>query len=594
MSAKATVLRTYDDVQNARPGLYVVHSGTSAYYPAVGFIDAGYASLVGEHYDVYGKSVTLRVKTKPAKYANPEGSQYSISIGQEFFVTALKDYSDWPIKWWREAIQNSVDAGSQNVSLGSYVNENGTVTVYCDDDGKGMDEETLINKFLVLGGTTKVAGGGTAGGFGKAKELLLLPWIEWQIHSRSSFIRGAGINYELQRTSYRQGTRLEVTMPADRKTDHVMACAFLEKSYLPNVSFTVNGDAVEANLMGDDLIDSVPDKADIYFIRGNKTQNYLYVRTHGLFMFSRYIGDVPGFVIAELTAPSVDLLTANRDGFRDYYVGSAIDRLAERIAKDNLSALKSKQGMIRQKWKGSGKFRATQMAASLLEQVGPHREGNLSTDDAHRIVLTVHNYAQQETRAMLPSAQVASVMLDQKFLGPDHLQAALEQLVWQPDFYIQNDISGFFVPKKFFPETMTPTINKLAKTWVELCRFVMMQLGSDEHFGVGFVFSRDTAAAALTNEDDEGRTEKWIMINPYKDMDSFDDVWRPARDNDLKWLYAAAIHECTHIADRISYHDESFAAALTRNMAKCADGYRKIRQIAGGIRMSGGIETDTD
>ena len=37
----------------------------------------------------------------------------------------------------------------------------------------------------------------------------------------------------------------------------------------------------------------------------------------------------------------------------------------------------------------------------------------------------------------------------------------------------------------------------------------------------------------------------------------------------------------------MSYHDESFAAALTRNMAKCADGYRKIRQIAAGIRTRG-------
>ena len=42
-----------------------------------------------------------------------------------------------------------------------------------------------------------------------------------------------------------------------------------------------------------------------------------------------------------------------------------------------------------------------------------------------------------------------------------------------------------------------------------------------------------------------------------------------------------------HIADRISYHDESFASALTRNMAKCADGFRKIRQIAAGIRTRG-------
>ena len=89
------------------------------------------------------------------------------------------------------------------------------------------------------------------------------------------------------------------------------------------------------------------------------------------------------------------------------------------------------------------------------------------------------------------------------------------------------------------------------------------------------------------DEDREGRSERWLMLNPFKDMQDRTTMWRPAQDSDLKWIYAAAIHEATHIADRISYHDESFAAALTRNMAKCADGYRKIRAIAAGIRTRG-------
>jgi hypothetical protein len=98
------------------------------------------------------------------------------------------------------------------------------------------------------------------------------------------------------------------------------------------------------------------------------------------------------------------------------------------------------------------------------------------------------------------------------------------------------------------------------------------------------------AAAAYRDEDRDGRAEQWLMLNPYRDLDRRDEIWHPTQDADLKWLYAAAIHEVTHIADGLSYHDESFAAALTRNMAKCADGYRKIKQIAAGIRMRGGPE----
>jgi hypothetical protein len=192
-----------------------------------------------------------------------------------------------------------------------------------------------------------------------------------------------------------------------------------------------------------------------------------------------------------------------------------------------------------------------------------------------------------------PSASLAAAMLDQKFVGATHIEAAIQQLVWQPDFYVMNDIEDWKVPKKFFPETMTPRVFKLAKTWVELCRFVMMQLGSEAYFGVGFHFNESTAASALTEKNPKtDEEEQWLMVNPFKNFTRREEIWSPAKDADLKWLYAAAIHECTHIADGISYHDESFAAALTLNMARCADGYRKIKQIAGAIRGRGGIEAD--
>ena len=597
----ATVLETHQDAIEAKPGLYVVHSGSAAYFPVMGFIEEGHAKVLGEFYDNRGRLVTVRVTSQPGvRVQNPEPTKHMISIGPEFFITALKDYNDWPIKWWREAVQNAVDAGGMNIHLGSVKHEDGTVTVFCDDDGSGMDEDTILNKFLVLGATTKIGASGAAGGFGKAKELLLLPWIAWRIHSRDTLIQGAGIDYTLIRTAFRQGTRLEVVMPPDKTTDGAIALGFLQKCYLPNVNFTVNGVPARADLAGGNVIDSVPDKAEIYFIPANEQQSYLYVRARGLFMFSSYVGGVPGFLIAELLAPSIDILTANRDGFRDRTVGYAIDRLAECIAKDNMSALRAGKGLIRQKFEGTGKFKARDRAAMLLERIGPYHSGPLSVSDANNIVATVGDYARQEEMTArreavtsLPSTSVATAMLDQKFSGPNHLEAAIKQLVWEPDFYLMNDVDGWYVPKKFFPETMTPTVLKLAKVWAELCRYVLMQLGSDRRFGIGFIFSEVVAAAAVEEEDSRsGRVEPWLMLNPYKDMSRRStEMWRTT-DADLKWLYAAAIHEATHIADRISYHDESFAAALTRNMAKCADGYRKIKQIATGIRMRGGPELD--
>ena len=590
---KASLLQAARQVLTARPGLYVVRSGSEAYFPAMGLIEGGYATFVGEVYDDQGRTVTLEVTTTPPPQVQQmmmsDASQRTITIGPEFFITALKDYSDWQIKWWREAVQNAVDAGGHNIACDAVKQPDGTMLVTCDDDGRGMDEDTIITKFLVLGGSTKKGASGAAGGFGKAKELLLLPWISWRIHSRDTIVEGAGIDYTVSRGPMRQGTRLDVVMPPDKFTDGAIALGFLQKCNLPGVAFTVNGEIAKADLAGASLVSSVPDKIDIYFTPTAGKQSYIYVRTRGLYMFSRYIGETPGFVLAEIIAPSIEILTANRDGFRDYSVGNAVDKLAERIAKDNMSALKNKQGLIRQKFEGTGKFRAKERASMLLDQIGPYGAGDLSSQNTEAIVQTMGSYVRHEEEKLqsMPSTAVVQAMLDQHFLGPNHLEAAVKQLVWEPDFFLVNEVDGFRVPKKFFPATMTPSVLKLAKTWVELCRYVMMQLGSEAHFGAGFVFSESAAAEAITDEDKEGRTEQWLMLNPFKDMRDRTTLWRPAQDADLKWMYAAAIHEATHIADRISYHDESFASALTRNMAKCADGYRKIRQIAAGIRTRG-------
>lgn len=650
------ILETVRDIEKAGRGAYLVASGTEAYFPVMGLIEAGDAQYVGEAYEQGSRMVEVRFG-----HANMLGlagdERRTITIGSQFFATALKDYSEWPIKWWREVVQNSVDAGATIVRLDAQKLDDGSFLVSAEDNGHGMDMDTLVSKFLVLGATTKVGDAGKAGGFGKAKELLLLPWISWRIHTRDNLAEGSGIDYSVTaNVEARLGTRLEVRMPPDNYTDEVSALAFIERCYLPGVTFYINGKKTKADLAPKDLIVSSP-KADFYFTPVKKLkskQYYAYVRVRGLYMFSRHIGEVPGYVLVEITAPSVDVLTANRDGFRDYWTGSELDKLAIRIAKDNRTALKEKKGLIRKKYRGAGKFRAKKNAGALLEQIGS-AQSKLSTADVGRIsnVVEAITQAQQppptepvperlarkdteydptpqpaherdsytEVRSehalvpasggrgggsvfvpaaagwtasaggapsMAPSALVAT-LLDQAFRGPNHIEAAVKQLVWEPDFFVINEIDGFRVPSKFMPESMTPTILRLARVWTELCRYVLMQLGSTAEFGVGFIFSTDAGAAAILEDDnDEGNDpEPWLMLNPFKDVHERKEVFRPTKDADLKWLYSAAIHECTHVASGISYHDQSFVDALTKNFALCADGFRKIKPIVAGIRMRG-------
>ncbi len=673
----ANVLSSLADVEGARAGTYLVASGTPAFFPVMGLIEDGQFEYVGEAYEDGSKIVEVRVGG--ARTLAGPNDQRTITIGSEFFATALKDYREWNIKWWREAVQNSVDAGARTIHLESRVLDDGTIQVSIDDDGTGMDEDTLLSKFLVLGGTTKIGQGGVAGGFGKAKELLLLPWVSWLIHTRNTLVKGAGIDYTVfSNYEPRQGTRLEVRMPPDKYTDYVSAIAFVEKCYLPHVTFFINGKKVAANLKAKDLIIK-SEKADFYFTpnakKDDKKHYYAYVRVRGLYMFSSHIGEIPGHVLVELTAPSVEVLTANRDGFRDWSTGHEMDKFAARIAKDNMSALREKQGMIRKKYRGAGKFRAKKNAGAALEQIGP-AQSKLADADVERLSGMVEAITQARTEAASPPAEprsspwkdtaydpsspqpsrgsyeevhsqrtfvpssgegfrpgssssgggrahvfvpatadeegsepdpnvhvhhqpminlvptsLVSTLLDQDFRGPNHIEAAVKQLVWEPDFFVINEIDGFKIPKKFMPETMTPTILRLARVWTELCRYVLMQLGSTAEFGVGFMFSTDARASAILEkgeddaEDDPG---SWLMLNPYLDVYERKEVLRPTKGEDLKWLYAAAVHECTHVASQLKYHDESFAAALTKNFAICADGYRKIKAIVSGIKLRDG------
>lgn len=645
-----------DRPDSIQPGLYAAASDSPAYPLLRAMIAAKDADLLGEHYAFspqtpqgWVKLTTAGVKRAIGSGAMPRrvAANPQIGMGAESFVSELKNYDNWRIKWWREVVQNSVDAGATRIDLSAVDEADGTWTVSCTDNGGGMPEVILVTKFLYLGATTKVAQAGAAGGFGVAKKLILLPWILWEVITGDVHVVGHGVTYykvddlspEAEaffeevggrpKKESRHGTTVRVNMPGDKHTDNIAAVAFLEKCYLPGIKFTVNGETVKANLKAKELVEEAPGKADVYFTKKRGITSYhLLVRSRGLFMFEEWIEKVEGVLIAEITAPSIEILTSNRDGFRDSEVKFMIRNLANRIAVDRKSALRKKKGIIRKKYQGVGKFEAIkaqvqdQMHAEALASAGsltPSKKGKLDgfsfegiIDVLSRQRITLERVAQDTLRDTPPhelsqgtdtslSSMLsvgpdsgAEIIASTSFEGVDHVEAAIKQLVWQPDFYVFNDVEGYKVPKKFFPETMTPTIFKLAKVWTEICRYVMIQLGCSLPFGVGWIFQEGTGAAYQGSTDKETyfkrEGEHWLLLNPHKNSHSRKEVWHPTKAKDLKWLYAAAVHESTHMADGLSYHDESFAAALTRNMAKTADGFKHVRKIANSVKMAGSLE----
>jgi hypothetical protein len=587
-----------------RPGVYVAPSSSASYGVLKGLVDAGLAHFLGETY-LPDERLALAVQISEVE-PNAAGQ---ISIGSDFFISALRDYGDWQEKWWREAIQNAVDAGADSIDcVVTMLDEQGkptdsasgvrTVEVSCQDNGKGMDEETMLTKFLVLGATTKRQGD-SVGGFGKAKELLLLPWLSWHLHSRDVIVEGHGIQYDVRRLSaVRQGTGITVSMPADRYTTATDAISFIKKCWLPGVHFTVNGQAVRANQKAGQLVSELPGKLEISYKKTSKefVTPVCLVRVRGLYMFDRWVsGDAKGVIIVEVTGPSVELLTANRDGFRDYETRRHIDEYINKLAADVKSATKGKRNIVKKKFEGAGKFRSEPFArreAELLMSIGsvePVDPGRgkpkeLSTEQVSVFRAAVAHFQAKEEEApgegldLRPNVEMVEAMVDVPIMGPAHVEAVAKQLMWEPDFFVYNEIEDFHVPVRFMPDKMTPQIQKLARFWAELCRFVLIQLNSRQSYGVGWHFDESVdgySAASYMNED----SQHWLMLNPFVGGDPKGEIYSLSDKEHVNWLYAAAVHECTHMADGIDLHNEAFASALTRNVARTANRGRAIEAI---------------
>ena len=598
-------------------GKYVASSTSDAYGSLLAAITLGHAEFLGESLEEDGVVSTAAVVRHGRR--NPDDTGWEtgeIGFSEEYYQKVLKEYtSGWREMWWREAIQNSVDSGAYEIDAMVTHNEDGTYTISAEDNGSGMSREILTGKFLQMGGSTKLVGSGSTGGFGKAKELLLFPWLSWRLHTNDLVVEGFHRQWKIRPAPRRRGTILTVVMPGDQTTTVSSFVTIVTKSFLPGIRFqatetykdgTVNKTKPKAKLAGEELIEQVTGKLDIFATDIEGESGSLYVRVNGIYMFSTWLTTPPGKqIIAEITGPSTEILTSNREGFSDWQTRSTIDALTERFTKNTKSAIDAKKGLVRKKYIGAGRFKAKeeerQIQADVLSQitaVPPTEDGftEMSPSDIGSIAEVMDLLAQRTHTTYVRSGSTnkvggvstpdgplaAELLRSVEFTGAHHVQEAVRQLVWSPDFLVENKIEKFKIPPKFMPETMKPQVVKLARTWTELCRYVLMQLGSFRPFGVGFIFSHSIAAAYEKDEDGE----EWLLLNPYTSPRAMESTWTPTNFNDLKKLYAYAIHEATHFASGAHDHDEDFAAALTNNIATASDGFRKIRRIAGKIRMS--------
>lgn len=575
------------------PGTYTATSDTPDYARLAALCALGKARAVAVRYLPDGRKA-LACEVGSRKRNAADGGGHHMTISPEFFSGALNDYENWPIKWWREAVQNAVDARAANVALA--VNDMGDeVLVSCDDDGIGMDRQTLIDKFLSLGASGKRGDAGAKGGFGKAKEMLLLPWRRWTVETRDTRVSGVGISYSVETIPFRKGTRLEVAMPADKATSLDLAVEFLDRCHLPNVTFHLSSYFVStaeetrftkrAAAKPGKFLREIGGKARLY--HDKKAARGCLIRTGGLWMHSRWVPDeVEGLIVVELTGPSIELLSANRDSIRDWNLMRGLDAFIGELSADTKSALREKD-KSRKVYSGAGKFQAKPPAAIeadlLAASTGAVETAQVVSRGEMRLDATVVRRLAEAlglnvnaTEAQLgsgtvhvgaaPAAVAATVLANTTVRGQEHVERALRQLAWQPDFLVVNNrMGGWKPPAGMLPERMNRKALHLAKVWTELCRFVLIALGSDSRFGVGWIFDPQVGA----QYDREGDAH-WLLLQPYRRDTDADVLLDPRDPAQLAYLVACAIHEVTHMADGVVLHNEAFAGAMTRNVARCA------------------------
>ena len=278
-----------------------------------------------------------------------------------FMTTSVYQSGDLPVLATREALQNGIDAIKAAIRARKTRAGEGRFEVTWDsdrraltweDNGIGMDADTILAKFLSLGDSGKRDAGDSeeaAGGFGVAKAVILgtSRSFRWEMHTRDNLAvsEGADVDVQVFDAPFRQGTRITIfDVPED--FDHTWDYArqahvplldrlreLLAANDLPDVTLVLDGEVVPP-MFSRRGGSKVPVEgswgrgatATVKAYRrppGDRRGAY-YLRLGGLFQFK--VASQRGNLKADVV---VDLVTTVRPGTSGYPFNAARDALQD-------------------------------------------------------------------------------------------------------------------------------------------------------------------------------------------------------------------------------------------------------------------------
>jgi hypothetical protein len=616
------------DPERLPAGTYAATSDTPAYTLLFAMVAYGMARRLGQRFLDGGRiAIGAQVPGARRNAELPSGMR-TITLPEDYFADTPDDYQDWRKAWWREVIQNSVDAGATHIELGILQRDDGMFVVSCLDDGSGMTEDVLLNGFLVGRGSGKRARdqdrrrpqidcldpdapkSETIGGFGVAKELIAFAWPKWTIVTNRLRVDGAGPNYSVSEAPNAiapHGTLVEATMPHDSHTDTGEAEAVIGMSNLPGVTFTVNGQRKFARMRpGDEIKDGRFGYCAIAHYNRGAERKGMFVRVGGMWMYTKRLPDkLRGAVVIEIDrGRSRSLLAADRDRIRNYELSDWVDKLGQRIAVDVRSSLQAAEEEKEREYAGANAPSEQAVSKVLFDMpvLPALRRGIGLFDEAEAIRLaravastgtgpgTVGSGASEMDAEAL--GRLLSLLAHATpVTGERHRENIAKQLAWKPAFIVKWEKRRGTPPTRFFPETMSGPVLLLARVWSALCGYVLMLMNADRTYNIGWTFDPEVGASYYT----KGRAHReYLLLNPLVTMSEGEfrvsmakeaKVLNPHDDEQLKHLVAAAQHECAHMLmwrpehETTGYHDEEWGQYVTRTIEKMADKWPVVKRI---------------
>jgi hypothetical protein len=492
----------------------------------------------------------------------------TVTIPASYFTQQVrKEYNRPNTALMREFLQNSVDAGSTEVKF-DFREVDGKWHLICQDNGCGMAKDVLVKALLTYGSSFK--GPNSIGGFGCAKIILCFSHQSYRIttcqNGVSTCVLGAQLDYEFEDCILEaDGTTIDITFHDDYGIKPVEFLteieAFLCKCNT-EAKIWLNGVEVKPQFTGWEDGNN-EDWCNVKIHENVYGTCYAWVRIKGILMFELYTGSNKTQVAIEITKPSTEILTVNRDGFNWKYtdiVGKIVNKIV--MEKENYGKVYNQK----LRWRGKNRnFDPIEIESAFVDAMFEKAEAQalaVAIRDSEEAFKTTDPDA---SRSVMRDRLVDKVRTAAMNLGLheriNDVLAMVDDLICDnyADFVVHVRGKGFDkIPDYLNPTKMSKAYVKLAKMWKHCVKLVMSSNDVRVDYCVGWVLDKDETIQATHQDTDGVHT---FLLNPLLTwMDSSNHM---AVFNEMILI---ACHEVTHV--NYLYHDESFTCAIHKMIHK--------------------------